>query len=93
VLRGQTSYDHPELVAWVFELKKKLITKEIHKDGIFGKCAAYVYAIEFQKRGLPHMQPFKLLNPDNIDSIISAKWPDPETQSNRQGESDALTLY
>ncbi|KAF7372298.1 ATP-dependent DNA helicase [Mycena venus] len=84
---GQTSYDRPELVARVFELKKRLIVKEIHEDGIFGECAADVYTIEFQKRGLPHMHmliflkhPWKLLSPDDIDSIISAKWPNPETQ-------------
>ncbi|KAF7350019.1 ATP-dependent DNA helicase [Mycena venus] len=87
LFRGQTSYDRPELVARVFELKKRLIIKEIHEDGVFGECAAYVYTIEFQKRGLPHMHmliflkhPWKLLSPDDIDSIISAKWPNPETQ-------------
>jgi hypothetical protein len=87
LLRGQTSYDRPDLVARIFELKKKAIIKEIHQDGIFGECAAFVYTIEFQKRGLPHMHlliflchPYKLLNPDDIDSVISAKWPDPETQ-------------
>ncbi|KAF7372308.1 ATP-dependent DNA helicase [Mycena venus] len=87
LLHGQTSYDRPELVARVFELKKKAIIKEIHQYGIFGECAAFVYTIEFQKRGLPHMHlliflrhPHKLLNPDDIDSAIWAKWPDPESQ-------------
>ena len=61
--------------------------KAILKDGIFGTCVAHVYAIEFQKRGLPHMHlliflkaEYKLLSPDIIDSIISAQWPDPVTQ-------------
>ncbi|KAF7334120.1 ATP-dependent DNA helicase [Mycena venus] len=87
LLRGQTSYDRPDLVARVFQLKKREIIKELHEDGIFGQCAAYVYTIEFQKRGLPHMHmliflktPLKLLSPDDIDSVIWAKWPDPETQ-------------
>ncbi|KAF7336005.1 ATP-dependent DNA helicase [Mycena sanguinolenta] len=48
---GQTSYDRPDLVACIFQLKKKSIIAEIYKDGIFGKCAAFVYTIEFQKRG------------------------------------------
>lgn len=84
---GQTSYDRPDLVARVFQLKKKSIIAEIYEDGIFGKCAAFVYTIEFQKRGLPHMHmliflkhPYKLLSPEDIDSVIWAKWPDPATQ-------------
>ena len=27
----------------------------ITKEAIFGPCAAYVYSIEFQKRGLPSL--------------------------------------
>ena len=59
----------------------------IYKKGIFGYAVAYVYTIEFQKRGLPHMhcliflkEPHKLLTPEDIDSCISAEFPDPETQ-------------
>lgn len=75
---GQTSFDRPDLVARVFELKKADIIDEIYKYGIFGECAAYVYTIEFQKRGLPHMhmfiflaREFKLLNPEVCKIIIS----------------------
>ncbi len=45
------------------------------------------YTIEFQKCGLPHMHilifldgQWKLFNPEQIDSIIQAHWPDPITQ-------------
>ena len=79
LLPGQTVPDHPDLVACVFQLKKKALMKAILEDSIFGPCVGHVYAIEFQKRGLPHMQlliflktGYKLLLPDVIDSIISA---------------------
>ena len=86
LLPQQTPIDRPDLVSRVFQLKKKTIMKAILKDDIFGPCVAHVYAIEFQKRGLPHMHlllflkgEYKLLSPDVVDSIISAQWPDPTT--------------
>ncbi|WVZ90113.1 hypothetical protein U9M48_036443 [Paspalum notatum var. saurae] len=52
------------------------------EEGILGKVHAYVYVVEFQKRGLPHahflliMQgKYKLTCPEQYDSIISAKLP------------------
>jgi hypothetical protein len=61
----------------VLQLKKKSILAEIYEDGIFGKCATFVYTIEFKKCGLPHMHmlaflkhPYKLLSPEDIDSVI-----------------------
>jgi Helitron helicase-like domain at N-terminus len=87
LLSGQTVSDRPDLVARVFQLKKKALMKAILDDGIFGPCVAHVYAIEFQKRGLPHMHlliflktEYKLLSPDTVDSVISAQWPHPETE-------------
>ena len=71
LLPGQTAVDHPDLIARVFQLKKKALIK----------------AIEFQKHGLPYMHlliifkcEYKLQSPEVIDSIISAEWPDPELQ-------------
>lgn len=87
LLPHQTTYDRPDLVARVFQMKKKAIIDFVHKHGIFGKAVAYVYSIEFQKRGLPHMHTliflqdrFKLDTPQAIDSCIWARWPDPDTQ-------------
>ena len=83
----QTIIDRPELVTRVFQLKKKALMNAILKEGIFGPCVGHVYAIEFQKRGLPHMHlllflksEYKLISSDAVDSIISAQWPDPSTQ-------------
>ena len=87
LLLGQTSYDRPDLVARVFQMKKDALIDYIYKHGIFGRTVAYVYTIEFQKRGLPHIhlliflkEPYKLLTTDTIDSCIWARWPDPDTQ-------------
>ncbi|OBZ69834.1 hypothetical protein A0H81_10535 [Grifola frondosa] len=87
LLPGQTPSDRPDLVARVFELKKKALLHEILKDGIFGNVVAHIYTIEFQKRGLPHMHLLiflerhcKLLDPASVDSCIRACWPDPNTE-------------
>ena len=79
LLPGQTAYDRPELVSRVFQMKKKAIIDYIYKHGIFGIAVAYVYSIEFQKRGLPHIhtliflkEPYKLNTTDAIDSCIWA---------------------
>jgi len=82
---GQTPYDRPDLIARVFEMKRKALLDEIYNHGIFGLTVAYVYTIEFQKWGLPHMhlliflhEPHKVLTPEAVDSCIWARWPDPE---------------
>ena len=87
LLPRQTVIDRPDLVSRVFQLKKKALMNAILKEGIFGPCVGHVYVIEFQKRGLPHMHlllflkgEYKLLSPDVVDSIITARWPDPTTQ-------------
>jgi hypothetical protein len=87
LLPGQTAYDRPDLVARVFQLKKKALIQYIYKHGLFGSAVAYVYTIEFQKRGLPHIHlliflkdGWKLNSPEAIDSCISAQWPDREAQ-------------
>jgi helitron helicase-like protein len=51
----QASMDRADIIARVFHLKKKQLMREIFNDGIFGKCLARVWTIEYQKRGLPHL--------------------------------------
>lgn len=85
LLPGQRAADRPDLVARVFHMKKRAILDYVYKKGVFGRTVAWIYTIEFQKRGLPHMhmlifldQPHKLLTPADIDTAIWARWPDPE---------------
>jgi hypothetical protein len=84
---GQTSYDRPDLVARVFKQKKQELIDDIYKRQVFGPVPAYVYVIEFQKRGLPHVHLLVILEENNrlrtpadINSCISAQWPNPGTQ-------------
>ncbi|KAJ7367126.1 Helitron helicase-like domain at N-terminus-domain-containing protein [Mycena albidolilacea] len=76
---GQHPSDCPDLIAWAFQLKKEGIIRDIKKNSIFRCAVVYIYAIEFHKRGLPHMhllifleQGWKLLAPEDIYSAIWA---------------------
>ena len=55
LLPGQQPADRPDLCARVFSIKKDYLIDLIHRQKIFGEVVAYVYVIEFQKRGLPHI--------------------------------------
>ncbi|XP_045468086.1 uncharacterized protein LOC123676313 [Harmonia axyridis] len=79
--------DRPEYIARVFELKRKAFFEDILKKKIFGEVIAFVYVIEFQKRGLPHMHCLiflddkdKLRNPEDVDKIICAELPAENSQ-------------
>ncbi|XP_024315925.1 uncharacterized protein LOC100821537 isoform X4 [Brachypodium distachyon] len=80
---GQTPQDRPDLIVWVFKAKLEVLKIQLFKNHILGKVIAYVYVIEFQKRGLPHAHfllimelDYKLLVPEQYDHIISAELPD-----------------
>jgi hypothetical protein len=54
----------------------------LYKD-ILGKVKAYIYVVEFQKRGLPHahwllimQRKYKITCPEQYDAIITAELPD-----------------
>ena len=66
-------------------MKLEAIKKDIFEHGVLGKTVAYVYVIEYQKRGLPHAHflihfadGYKLHTSFDIDSLISAEIPDPD---------------
>ena len=74
----------PDIVARVFHLKFASLLDDIMKQKIFGKAIAYVYTVEYQKRGLPHVHLIVFLDrcnhlatPEWVDSVISSKLPDP----------------
>lgn len=46
--------DRPDLLSRIFRAKLEELKNDLLKKQILGPVAAYVYVIEFQKRGLPH---------------------------------------
>jgi hypothetical protein len=85
LLPGQKPQDRPDLISRVFREKIRILMNKI-KKGLLGKYRAFVYSIEFQKRGLPHIHILiwihpndKINSPESVDQVISAEIPDPET--------------
>ncbi|SGY12569.1 BQ5605_C011g06542 [Microbotryum silenes-dioicae] len=87
LLPGQTASDRPNIVARVFHGKLKALFGGVlgvgRAPGVFGKVIAYVYVVEFQKRGLPHAHILLIMDPedkpktnDNYDKIVTAEMPD-----------------
>ena len=76
----KTAIDRPDIVAKVFNQEVEILLEDGNKKGIFGKCIAYTYVIEFQNRSLPHMHMLLFIDKDNkvsnadcVDTIISAE--------------------
>ncbi|XP_008180455.1 uncharacterized protein LOC103308586 [Acyrthosiphon pisum] len=85
--RWATASDRPDLVSRVFNAKLKQLMRDITVNNIFGNVDAYVYTVEFQKRGLPHAhiliilsEGSKLLTADDVDNVVYAFLPDPVTE-------------
>ncbi|AQK61186.1 hypothetical protein ZEAMMB73_Zm00001d054073 [Zea mays] len=83
LLPGQTPQDRPDLVVRVFHAKLQELKHRLTKHDILGKVRAYIYVVEFQKRGLPHahfllimQRKYKLTCPEQYDLLISAEIPD-----------------
>ncbi|XP_073359734.1 uncharacterized protein [Aegilops tauschii subsp. strangulata] len=83
LLPGQTAQDRPDIVARVFFGKLEAMKDMLFKKHILGVVVAYVYVVEFQKRGLPHAHfllimdsTYKLIVPEQYDRLISTELPD-----------------
>ncbi|XP_073354937.1 uncharacterized protein [Aegilops tauschii subsp. strangulata] len=93
---GQTVRDRPDLVARVFHGKLEAMKEMLFKKHILGVVVAYVYVVEFQKRGLPHAHfllimdsTYKLIVPEQYDRLISAELPDKHKVSFSIDQPDA----
>ncbi|XP_022008025.1 uncharacterized protein LOC110907339 [Helianthus annuus] len=82
---SQTAQDRPDLVSRIFRAKLEDLKEQLFKKHLLGEVLAYVYVIEFQKRGLPHAHfllimhpPYKINNPDHYDKVVCAEIPDKE---------------
>jgi hypothetical protein len=85
LLPNQRPGDCPDILARVFRLKLKAILEDLLKKNCLGIVMAYVYVIQFQKRGLPHAHILIILNhqhkprrSDDYDRFVSAEIPDPD---------------
>ena len=79
---GQTPQDRPYLAARVFKQKKGQLINDLTKGGVFGRTVAFLWVVEFQKKGLPHIHILIILadedrpkTPDQVDKIVSAEIP------------------
>ena len=82
LLPHQGASDRPDLVARVFNLKVHDLLDQIQHGEVFGPWLGWVWTIEYQKRGLPHVHLLVFLKTDqtfltaaNIDRFISAEIP------------------
>ncbi|XP_076933572.1 uncharacterized protein LOC143599520 [Bidens hawaiensis] len=80
------SEDRPDILCQLFKLNLDAMIKFVNDKSLFGRVQAFVYTIEFQKRGLPHahicifMHPgSKIHNPQDVDNIISAEIPNTDS--------------
>ena len=82
VIPGQKAEHRHDIVARVFNQKLNRLMDLFTKRRIYGDVQAYMYSIEWQKRGLPHAHILLWLkdkiHASDIDKLISAELPDPE---------------
>ncbi|KAG7972490.1 hypothetical protein I3843_07G186700 [Carya illinoinensis] len=72
--------NRPDLIARIFRAKLEELKIDLFKREIFGKVTTYVYTIEYQKRGLPHVhfliilqKDWRIYAPETFDEIVSAE--------------------
>jgi len=82
LLPYQTAAHRPDLVAGVFNLKVRDLLDQIRHKEVFRPWLGWVWTIEYQKRGLPHLHLLvfvktnqQFLTAANIDRLISAEIP------------------
>ena len=81
LLSGQTSSDRHDIIARVFHLKVKKMMALLNKGSLFGNVRCFMYSVEWQKRGLPHIHILlwleQRISSIMIDKTICAEIPDP----------------
>ncbi|UYV69439.1 hypothetical protein LAZ67_6003616 [Cordylochernes scorpioides] len=81
LLPGQKQLDRHDITARVFRQKLVKFIGALTKGQLYGATVAWMYCVEWQKRGLPHAHILvwlaNKLRPTQIDSVICAEFPDP----------------
>ena len=70
----------------LFKMKLDELIKDIDQRKIFGKVAAQIHVVEFQKRGLPHVHILlileeKIVNVDQVEAPKHTHVSEPESGS------------
>ncbi|XP_021721355.1 uncharacterized protein LOC110688911 [Chenopodium quinoa] len=88
LLHHEEVQNRPDLIARVFHTKLAELKKDIVQKKLFGEVSAYVYVIEFQKRGLPHVHfliildsASKIRTSDQYDEHVCAEVPEQKTNA------------
>ena len=88
LLPRQKLEDRLDIVTCVIHAKQDELMRDITKKDCCGKCIGLSYSNKFQKCVLPHTHSVGYLNsasklhsPEDIDSLLSVEFPDPDTQS------------
>ncbi|KAM0836290.1 hypothetical protein ACQ4PT_062431 [Festuca glaucescens] len=82
---GQKPHNRADITVRVYHMKLAEYLRDIRTGVAFGKVAAVLHTVEFQKRGLPHAHILIWqdkenrgeVSPASIDSFISTEIPDP----------------
>ena len=83
---GQQPSDRYDVVCRVFRLKFGEMLQDL-RAGALGKPVAFMYTVEWQKRGLPHVHlllwlaaPDKMRTVSDYDEVVSAEFPDADAE-------------
>jgi len=81
---GGDWHDSPSIVCRVFNMKLKRILADLREHSVLGRVQAYMYTVEFQKRGLPHAHILLIMHPEDkprepedVDRCVRATIPEP----------------
>ena len=78
--RNKNIYSDSAMISLVFKQKLKTILNFINTRKLFGEVKAYVWRIEYQKRGLPHAHilfwtDFDTSNLQDVDKVVNVRYP------------------
>lgn len=94
---SQNSTDRHDLTARVFKIKFQKLVALLIKGKIFGNMKCFSYSIEWKKRGLPHVHLLlwlmEKLRSIQIDEVISAEIPNPETDRSQNKKKQVIQNY
>ncbi|XP_023739227.1 uncharacterized protein LOC111887289 [Lactuca sativa] len=86
--RQRDVHSRANIIARIFHIKVHEFIDFLKADKPFGVVDAYLYTIEFQKRGLPHSHTLlwvkaadRIRTTADVDTYITAELPDPVTDS------------